>query len=132
MGTGSVLGVEGSSASAAASRAWTTRVDRTTRRSYRGPRVMSRTALLATLFALVLAPAAAAGPVQLMPGVTYQRKLEWTAAGPVVTYVIRAPKPGGLYSLAPLLSNNAITGRETVSSMERRVSGQMTTVGVNG
>jgi hypothetical protein len=93
---------------------------------------MPRKCLLIALFALVLAPAAAAGPVQLMPGVTYQRKLEWTASGPVVTYVITAPKPGGLYSLTPLLSNNAITGRETVSSMERRVSGQMTTVGVNG
>jgi exopolysaccharide biosynthesis protein len=93
---------------------------------------MPRKCLLIALFALVLAPPAAAGPVQLMPGVTYQRKLEWTAAGPVVTYVITAPKPGGLYSLTPLLSNNAITGRETVSSMERRVSGQMTTVGVNG
>jgi hypothetical protein len=100
--------------------------------SYGGERVMPRKCLLCALFVLVLAPSAAAGTVQLMPGVTYQRKLEWTAAGPVVTYVIKAPKPGGLYSLTPLLSNNAITGRETVSSMERRVSGQMTTIGVNG
>jgi hypothetical protein len=32
----------------------------------------------------------------------------------------------------PLLSNGTIIGRETVSSMERDVSAQMTTVGVNG
>src|SRR5690349_8589152 len=88
--------------------------------------------LLSALFALALAPAAHARPVTLMPGVTYEHKLQWTGHGPVSTYVITAPRPGGLYSLQPLLSNNAITGRETVSSMERRVSNQLTTVGVNG
>jgi hypothetical protein len=93
---------------------------------------MLRTCLAIALLALVPAPAAVAAPVQLMPGVTYQRKLQWTGAGPAVTYVINAPRPGGLYSLTPLLSNNTILGRETVSSMERRVAGQMTTVGVNG
>src|SRR5919198_6584381 len=93
---------------------------------------MTRKSLLIGVLALVLSPSALARPVELMPGVTYERKLEWTAAGPVSTYVVTAPKPGGLYSLAPLLSNNTITGRETVSSMERRVSSQMTTVGVNG
>jgi hypothetical protein len=93
---------------------------------------MPRKSLLIGLLALVLAPSAAARPVELMPGVTYERRLEWTSAGPVSTYVVTAPKPGGLYSLTPLLSNNTITRRETVSSMERRVSGRMTTVGVNG
>src|ERR671926_973772 len=93
---------------------------------------MRRKFLLSAVFPLVLASAAAARPVQLMPGVTYEHRLEWTAAGPVSTYVITAPRPGGLYSLTPLLSNNTIVGRETVSSMERRVSSQMTTVGVNG
>src|SRR5919199_4495732 len=93
---------------------------------------MPRKLLLSALFALVVVPAAAARPVQLMPGITYEHRLEWTAAGPVSTYVITAPRPGGLYSLTPLLSNNTITGRETVSSMERRVSAQMTTIGVNG
>ena len=47
-------------------------------------------------------------------------------------YVVTAPKPQGLYKLAPLLSNGTIKGRERVSSMERTVSPQMTTVGVNG
>jgi hypothetical protein len=93
---------------------------------------VTRKRLLIGLLALVLSPAAAARPVQLMPGVTYERRLEWTAAGPVFTYVMTAPRPGGFYRLAPLLSNGTITGRETVSSMERRVSAQMTTIGVNG
>jgi hypothetical protein len=93
---------------------------------------MPRKLLLAALLGLLAAPAADARPVQVMPGVTYERRLEWTSAGPLSMYVITAPKPGGLYSITPLLSNNSVTGRETVSSMQRRVSSRMTTIGVNG
>ena len=93
---------------------------------------MRRKLLLVALFLLVPAAPAAAQPIQAMPGVTYEHRLTWTPGGPLSMYVITAPKPGGLYSLTPLLSNNAITGRETVSSMERRVTHQMTTIGVNG
>ena len=93
---------------------------------------MRRKLLLVALFCLVLPGHAAAQAIQVMPGVTYEHKLSWTPGGPLSMYVITAPKPGGLYSLTPLLSNNSITGRETVSSMERRVTRQMTTIGVNG
>jgi flagellar hook assembly protein FlgD len=93
---------------------------------------MSRKLPIAVLAALIVASPAAAKPVQVMPGVTYDRILQWTPAGPRAMYVITAPKPGGLYSLAPLLSNGTIVGRETVSSMERNASSQMTTIGVNG
>src|SRR5436190_14752760 len=93
---------------------------------------MRRKLLLVALLSLVPVAPAAAQPIQVMPGVTYEHKLSWTPGGPLSMYVITAPKPGGLYSLTPLLSNNTITGRETVSSMERRVSRQMTTIGVNG
>jgi hypothetical protein len=93
---------------------------------------MRRTVLFALVVALVYVPSAPAAASQLMPGVTYQRILRWTPAGPVVMYVVTAPKPQGLYKLTPLLSNGTIIGRETVSSMERDVSAQMTTVGVNG
>jgi flagellar hook assembly protein FlgD len=82
--------------------------------------------------ALVLAASAAARPIQVMPGVMYDHTRQWTAGGPVSMYVITAPKPGGLYSLNALLSNETITGRETVSSMERDVSSRSTTIGVNG
>jgi hypothetical protein len=93
---------------------------------------MRRTVLFAVVVALVFAPPAPAAATQLMPGVSYQRILQWTSAGPVVMYVVTAPKPQGLYKLMPLLSNGTIIGRETVSSMERDASSQMTTVGVNG
>jgi hypothetical protein len=80
----------------------------------------------------MIAPSADARSEQVMPGVSYQRILRWTPNGPVVLYVVTAPKPGGLYTLTPLLSNGTIVGRETVSSMQRDVSAQMTTIGVNG
>jgi exopolysaccharide biosynthesis protein len=90
---------------------------------------MLRKPVAVVFLTLVLAPPAAARPVQLMPGVTYDHRM---LKGPVQSYVVTAPKPGGLYALTPLLSNDTITGRETVSSMQRRVASQMTSVGVNG
>jgi exopolysaccharide biosynthesis protein len=93
---------------------------------------MPRQVFALALLALVLAPRAAARPVQIMPGVTYDHIQTWTSAGPVSMYVVTAPKPGGLYGLNVLLSNGTIAGRETVSSMERDASSQMTTIGVNG
>ena len=93
---------------------------------------MRRIVLFAVVVVLLLAPSAHAAATKLMPGVTYQRILRWTPAGPMVMYVVTAPRPQGLYRLMPLLSNGTIIGRETVSSMERAASPQMTTVGVNG
>src|SRR5256714_3909890 len=93
---------------------------------------MSRKLFVAVFVALFLTPAAAGRPTQVMPGVTYERVLRWTAAGPLVMYVVSAPKPQGQYRLMPLLSNGTIVGRETVTQMERDASAQMTTIGVNG
>src|SRR5438876_2594963 len=90
---------------------------------------MPRKLLAVAFLALVPAPLASSRPAYIMPGVTYEHRV---LKGPVQAYVVTAPKPGGLYSLTPLLSNDAITGRETVSAMERRVSAQLTTIGVNG
>ena len=67
-----------------------------------------------------------------MPGVIYSRQIEFTAHGPVVLHVIAAPRPTGLYALKPILSNNAVLGRERVTSMEKRVSADATVAGVNG
>jgi hypothetical protein len=81
------------------------------------------------------APAAAAPPVRgqiLLPGVVYSRQVEFTSHGPVVMHVLSAPKPTGLYALKPVLSNNAILGRERVTAMQRRISGEATVAGVNG
>jgi flagellar hook assembly protein FlgD len=97
--------------------------------------VLRRVVIIVVAVALVpAAPARAQTPDRslLMPGVTYMRDVEFTPHGPVVMHVINAPKPGGLYSLEPLLSNEAILGRERVSDIERRVSSTITTAGVNG
>jgi len=97
--------------------------------------MLRRVAVIAVLAGVLGTPAAAA-PVRgqtLMPGVVYSRQLEFTAHGPVVVHVLSAPKPvGGLYQLKPVLSNNAIIGRERVTSMERSVSSVATVGGVNG
>ncbi len=68
-----------------------------------------------------------------MPGVTYAREVDFTPRGPVVLDVVTAPRPdGSLYTLAPVLSNETIVGRETLTGMESRLTGTATVVGVNG
>jgi hypothetical protein len=64
--------------------------------------------------------------------VVFSRQVEFTGHGPVVINAISAPKPTGLYALKPVLSNNAILGRERVTSMQKRVSAEATVAGVNG
>ena len=97
--------------------------------------MLRRVALIIVLAGIFAAPATAA-PIRgqtLMPGVVYSRQVEFTSHGPVVVHVISAPKPaGGLYQLMPVLSNNAIIGRERVTSMQRAVSPTATVAGVNG
>jgi hypothetical protein len=88
-------------------------------------------ALLLGLAAGLAAPARASTQV-LMPGVTYSRQVQFTAHGPVVIHVLTAPKPGGLYSLRPILSNGALVGRERVTSMQKDISDSATVAGVNG
>jgi hypothetical protein len=91
-----------------------------------------RRVLIAALLAGALAPPAAADRIQLMPGVTYDKQVQFTPHGPEVIHVMTAPKPGGLYALRPVLSNGSVLGRETVTSMQRRVSSIATVGGVNG
>ena len=69
----------------------------------------------------------------LMPGVFYQREVEFTPHGPVVLDVVTAPRPDGtLYTLAPVLSNNAIVATEKLTDMQKELSATTTAVGVNG
>ena len=69
----------------------------------------------------------------LMPGVSYQRQVEYTPHGPVVLDVVTAPRPdGSLYTLGPALSNNAIVGTEKLTDIEKESSTAATVVGVNG
>ena len=74
---------------------------------------------------------APAATTQLLPGVTYESSVQFTPHGPVAMHVVRGPLPVGLYRLQPALSNGKVLGNETVSSMQRRLSTQATTVGVN-
>ena len=67
-----------------------------------------------------------------MPGVTYERGIQFTPHGPVALHIVSGPKPGGLYALRPVLSNEAIQGRERVTAMQKRLSPTATMVGVNG
>jgi hypothetical protein len=101
-----------------------------------------RRAVIACLALLVVAPPAGAAvprflkettpPETLMPGVTYQRLVQFTTRGPVVYHVLTAPKPGGLYSLEPVLSNGAIVGKQRVTEIEAAAAGDATTAGING
>ena len=88
-------------------------------------------ALLASS-AAAFSPSAYAAAQVLMPNVSYQRTVQFTAHGPVVLNVLTMPRPGGLYQLKPLLSNGAILGTERVTSMQKDISGAATVAGVNG
>jgi hypothetical protein len=87
---------------------------------------------LAALGLCAYAVPAGAQPTQLFPGVTYERSVQFTPHGPVSIHVVRGPRPVGLYRLRPILSNESIVARETVSSMQKRLTTQATSVGVNG
>ncbi|HEX3453336.1 MAG TPA: phosphodiester glycosidase family protein, partial [Gaiellaceae bacterium] len=53
--------------------------------------------------------------------------------GPIVLDVVTAPKPDGkIYSLAPALSNNTLTGQEPLTSLDTRVAAGATSVAING
>ena len=74
----------------------------------------------ATSLAVALAAPADAAPRALWPGVTYERGVQFTPRGPVAINVLTGPRPGGLTTLEPVLSNETIVGRETLTRMQRR------------
>jgi hypothetical protein len=92
--------------------------------------VSSGLAILGAAFAL--ASPAQAQPTQLFPGTTYEKGVQFTPHGPVAIHIVRGPRPVGLYRLRPVLSNESVVRRETVSAMQKRISSQGTVVGVNG
>jgi hypothetical protein len=97
------------------------------------PGVLRKAALFAALAAFFVPPgASAATSIELVPGLTYTRDVRTIGTARVVVHILTAPKPGGLFALKPALSNETITGRETVSGMQRRLSGRATAAGVNG
>jgi hypothetical protein len=99
-----------------------------------GMRLFAAALLVACAFAAQASAALrqSAPVTTLMPGVTYQRQVTFTPRGPVVLNVVTGPRPGGLYALKPVLSNNALIGRQTLTEMEKGLSTSATAVGVNG
>jgi hypothetical protein len=102
--------------------------------------VLRRILIFCALAALSTLPAGAAPrssqvteQTLLMPGVTYERQVQFTPHGPVVLDIVTAPRPDGvLYALQPVLSNNAVVGTEKLTDMENELKAATTTVGVNG
>jgi Phosphodiester glycosidase/FlgD Ig-like domain len=95
------------------------------------PRLASAAALAALVSVAWAAPAGAQA-TPLFPGASYEQSVEFTPHGPVSIHVVRGPRPVGLYRLRPVLSNDSVVLRETLSGMEKRLSPQATSVGVNG
>ena len=93
---------------------------------------MLRRVLIAVLLAGVFAAPANASAQTLLPGLTYTRQLLFTPHGPVVVHVLVAPKPGGLWGLHPVLSDNAISGKQRLTGIERVASASATVAGING
>src|SRR5689334_524452 len=89
---------------------------------------------LPALAALVVHGAAAA-PVVLMPGVTFDQTVQFTPHGAVVLNVLTAPPPGsqGLYRLAPALGHGSLGGGgETLTGIEHDLQAQATVAGIDG
>ena len=96
---------------------------------------MRRLATFLVLFSAFASPAQAQG-TELMPGVSYEKIVQFTPHGPVVLHVLKAPRPGdqnGLYQLVPTLAHGTLAGNaEPLSQIQRDVSAQATVVGING
>jgi hypothetical protein len=95
--------------------------------------VLRKAVVLAALAAVFLPQAAAStrSSETLVPGIRHVRETRWVGGARVVFHLVYAPKPGGLYGLRPVLSGNTVSGRETLSSMQRRMLRRANVVGVN-
>src|SRR6185312_3167298 len=95
--------------------------------------VLRKAVVLAALAAVVLPQAAASARSSelLVPGIRHVRETRMIGGAPVVFHLVYAPRPGGLYGVRPALSNNLVSGRETLSSMQRRLLPHANVIGVN-
>ena len=95
------------------------------------PRLLRRLAATLPAAALLVVPAHAQ-PVELMPGVTYEKQVQFTPRGPVALTVITAPAPGGLYTIGPVLASGTLTGpRLRVTQIQRSLGTTAITAGIN-
>jgi Phosphodiester glycosidase/FlgD Ig-like domain len=94
---------------------------------------MRRVAVIVVALAfLLVAPPAGAQRIPLWPGVSFESGVQFTPHGPVAISILTGSRPGGTTTLAPALPDGLLTGRETVTGMERRLSREATVAGVNG
>ena len=95
---------------------------------------MRRAAVLAAaaLGCLLVAAPAEAQRTSLWPGVTFERGVQFTPHGPVAISILVGPRPGSTTTLAPVLPDETLTGRESVVEMQRRLAATATVAGVNG
>jgi flagellar hook assembly protein FlgD len=98
-----------------------------------GRAVLRKLLIVAVLAGLLATPAhAQLSRELLMPGVVYERQVQFTSHGPVAIHVITAPQPGGLWTVKPYLPRGVIAGRERVTTMQRTASRDATVAGING
>jgi hypothetical protein len=95
-------------------------------------RRLAATVLVSVAATVLLVPAGPAATRELWPGVTYESGVQFTPHGPVAINVLRGPRPGGLNSLEPVVSNDTIVGRETLTSTQRRLASTSAMAGING
>lgn len=85
--------------------------------------------------AALVARSAAAAPVVLLPGVTFEQTVQFTPHGAVVLNVLTAPSPGsagGLYRLVPALGHGSLAGGgEALTGIEREMQQQATVAGID-
>jgi len=93
---------------------------------------MGRCLLATTIVALCLVAPGGAQPRTLLPGVNFDTGVQFTTNGPVAINILTGPRPGGTTTVAPVLSNETLTGTETLTAMQRRMAASATSAGVNG
>jgi hypothetical protein len=95
-------------------------------------RHLRRLVAAGSVLALIVVPAQAA-PVELLPGVTWERQVQFTPRGPVTLTVITAPRPGGLTAIGPVVAGGSLTGpRLKVTQIQRSLGDTAISAGING
>jgi hypothetical protein len=95
-------------------------------------RLLRRLVAAGSVLALIVVPAQAA-PVELLPGVTWEKQVQFTPRGPVTLTVITAPRPGGLTTIGPVVAGGSLTGpRLKVTQIQRSLGNTAVSAGING
>jgi hypothetical protein len=95
--------------------------------------VLRAVVIAGLLAALVVASGATAQqPQELLPGLTFERQVQFTTHGPVAINVLTGPRPGGLWSFGPVLSNDVIPDTERLTALQQRLAPTATVAGISG